>query len=444
MNMTNKNSSLPLKTPSMIFLSLQHVLVMYAGAVSIPLIVGGALGLSTAEIAFLITADLFVCGIATLIQTIGFKNVGIRLPIMMGVTFTAVGPMIAIGKNPDMGLLSIFGATIVAGIFGFLVSPFVGKLIRFFPPVVTGTQILVIGLSLIGIAGTWAAGGYGVKDFGNPLYLSIAACVLFTIIVINRYVKGFFGNISVLIGLIIGYVIAAFSGLISLDKIDDSPWLGWVMPFHFGMPEFNFWAILAMCVVMLVIFIETTGMFMAVGEVVDEEINEEKLTRGFKADSLGTMIGGIFNVFPYTSYAQNIGLLSITGVKNRSVCALAGVFLIVLGLFPKLAYFVASIPSCVLGGAALFMFGMVMSNGIKVLQRVDFENVNNLYVIAISTSIGMLPVFSPTIFSNLPASLSPLLNSPILLTAFCAVTLNVILNRKSESMKCADEQLKGA
>ena len=425
--MTNKNSSLPLKTPSMIFLSLQHVLVMYAGAVSIPLIVGGALGLSTAEIAFLITADLFVCGIATLIQTIGFKNVGIRLPIMMGVTFTAVGPMIAIGKNPDMGLLSIFGATIVAGIFGFLVSPFVGKLIRFFPPVVTGTQILVIGLSLIGIAGTWAAGGYGVKDFGNPLYLSIAACVLFTIIVINRYVKGFFGNISVLIGLIIGYVIAAFSGLISLDKIDDSPWLGWVMPFHFGMPEFNFWAILAMCVVMLVIFIETTGMFMAVGEVVDEEINEEKLTRGFKADSLGTMIGGIFNVFPYTSYAQNIGLLSITGVKNRSVCALAGVFLIVLGLFPKLAYFVASIPSCVLGGAALFMFGMVMSNGIKVLQRVDFENVNNLYVIAISTSIGMLPVFSPTIFSNLPASLSPLLNSPILLTAFCAVTLNVHL-----------------
>lgn len=442
--MTNKNSSLPLKTPSMIFLSLQHVLVMYAGAVSIPLIVGGALGLSTAEIAFLITADLFVCGIATLIQTIGFKNVGIRLPIMMGVTFTAVGPMIAIGTNPDMGLLSIFGATIVAGIFGFLVSPFVGKLIRFFPPVVTGTQILVIGLSLIGIAGTWAAGGYGVKDFGNPLYLSIAACVLFTIIVISRYVKGFFGNISVLIGLIIGYVIAAFSGLISLDKIDDSPWLGWVMPFHFGMPEFNFWAILAMCVVMLVIFIETTGMFMAVGEVVDEEINEEKLTRGFKADSLGTMIGGIFNIFPYTSYAQNIGLLSITGVKNRSVCALAGVFLIVLGLFPKLAYFVASIPSCVLGGAALFMFGMVTSNGIKVLQRVDFENVNNLYVIAISTSIGMLPVFSPTIFSNLPASLSPLLNSPILLTAFCAVTLNIILNRKSESMKCADEQLKGA
>nr|WP_262444835.1 solute carrier family 23 protein [Acinetobacter haemolyticus] len=268
--------------------------------------------------------------------------------------------------------------------------------------------------------------------------------VLFTIIVISRYIKGFFGNISVLIGLIIGYVIAAFSGLISLDKIDDSPWLGWVMPFHFGMPEFNFWAILAMCVVMLVIFIETTGMFMAVGEVVDEEINEEKLTRGFKADSLGTMIGGIFNIFPYTSYAQNIGLLSITGVKNRSVCALAGVFLIVLGLFPKLAYFVASIPSCVLGGAALFMFGMVTSNGIKVLQRVDFENVNNLYVIAISTSIGMLPVFSPTIFSNLPASLSPLLNSPILLTAFCAVTLNVILNRKSESMKCADEQLKGA
>ena len=417
---------------SMIFLSLQHVLVMYAGAVSIPLIVGGALGLSTAEIAFLITADLFVCGIATIIQTIGFKNVGIRFPIMMGVTFTAVGPMIAIGTNPDMGLLSIFGAIIVSGIFGFLVSPFIGKLIRFFPPVVTGTQILVIGLSLIGIAGTWAAGGYGVEDFGNPLYLSIAACVLLSIILISRYMKGFIGNISVLIGLGIGYAIAAFSGLISLDKIDESPWLGWVMPFHFGVPEFNFWAILAMCVVMLVIFIETTGMFMAVGEIIEEKVDQEKLTRGFRADSLGTMIGGVFNIFPYTSYAQNIGLLSITGVKSRSVCALAGIFLIILGLFPKLAYFVASIPSCVLGGAALFMFGMVTSNGIKVLQRVDFGNVNNLYIIAVSIGIGMLPVFSPTIFSQLPTYLSPLLNSPILLTAFCALIMNAVLNGKQK------------
>ena len=435
--MTNTITANNLKPSSMIFLSIQHVLVMYAGAVSIPLIVGGALGLSTAEIAFLITADLFVCGIATLIQTIGFKNVGIRFPIMMGVTFTAVGPMIAIGTNPDMGLLSVFGAIIIAGIFGFLISPFIGKLIRFFPPVVTGTQILVIGLSLIGIAGTWSAGGYGVKDFGNPLYLSIAACVLLSIIIISRYVKGFLGNISVLIGMGIGYIIAAFSGLISLDKIDESPWLGWVMPFHFGIPEFNFWAVLTMCVVMLVIFIETAGMFMAVGEIVEEEVDQEKLTRGFRADSLGTMIGGIFNIFPYTSYAQNIGLLAITGVKNRSVCALAGVFLILLGLFPKIAYFVASIPSCVLGGAALFMFGMVTSNGIKVLQRVDFQNVNNLYIIAVSTGVGMLPVFSPTIFSQLPSYLSPLLNSPILLTTFCAVILNAVFNRKQRIL---DEQ----
>ena len=432
--MTNTITANKLKLSTMIFLSIQHVLVMYAGAVSIPLIVGGALGLSTTEIAFLITADLFVCGIATIIQTIGFKNVGIRFPIMMGVTFTAVGPMIAIGTNPDMGLLSVFGAIIIAGIFGFLISPFVGKLIRFFPPVVTGTQILVIGLSLIGIAGTWSAGGYGVKDFGNPLYLSIAACVLLSIIIISRYVKGFLGNISVLIGMGIGYIIAAFSGLISLDKIDESPWLGWVMPFHFGIPEFNFWAVLTMCVVMLVIFIETAGMFMAVGEIVEEEVDQEKLTRGFRADSLGTMIGGIFNIFPYTSYAQNIGLLAITGVKNRSVCALAGMFLILLGLFPKIAYFVASIPSCVLGGAALFMFGMVTSNGVKVLQRVDFHNVNNLYIIAVSISIGMLPVFSPTIFSQLPSFLSPLLNSPILLTALFAVSLNAVLNQKKNDL----------
>uniref|UniRef100_UPI0003747262 solute carrier family 23 protein n=1 Tax=Cupriavidus sp. UYPR2.512 TaxID=1080187 RepID=UPI0003747262 len=188
------------------------------------------------------------------------------------------------------------------------------------------------------------------------------------------------------------------------------------------------WPIAAMCIVMLVTFIESTGMFLALGEIVEKPVSEKDLIRGFRADGIGTMIGGVFNTFPYTSYAQNVGLVSVTGVKSRWVCAMAGVILMVLGLFPKIAVFVASIPPFVLGGAGIVMFGMVTASGIKVLARVDFHNVRNLYIVAISIALGMLPVVSPKIFSKLPHELAPILESPILLTAISAILLNIFFN----------------
>ncbi|KKX58003.1 MULTISPECIES: nucleobase:cation symporter-2 family protein [Pseudomonas] len=411
-----------------IFMGWQHVLVMYAGAVAVPLILGAALKLPKDQIAFLINADLFACGIATLIQCVGFANVGIRLPVMMGVTFTAIGPLIAIGTDPQAGLLQVFGSTIAAGIFGFLVAPFIGKLIRFFPPVVTGTEILAVGLSLMVVAASWSAGGYGNPDFGNPLYLTIAASVLVVILFIVRFAKGFISNISILLGMAFGFALAFSAGQINFDDVSAAPWFGLVLPFHFGVPSFSLWPIVAMCIVMLVTFIESTGMFLALGELVEKPVSEKDLVRGFRADGFGTMLGGVFNTFPYTSYAQNIGLISITGVKSRWVCALAGLFLVGLALFPKVAMIIASIPPYVLGGAGLVMFGMVAASGIKVLSRVSFADSKNLYVVAISVSIGMIPVVSPQFFAKLPKDLSPLLESSVLLTAICAVVLNVFFN----------------
>jgi NCS2 family nucleobase:cation symporter-2 len=183
-----------------------------------------------------------------------------------------------------------------------------------------------------------------------------------------------------------------------------------------------------MCIVMLVTFIESTGMFLALGEIVEKPVSEKDLVQGFRADGVGTMIGGIFNTFPYTSYAQNVGLVSVTGVRSRWVCATAGVILMVLGLFPKVAVLVASIPPFVLGGAGIVMFGMVTASGIKVLARVDFHNVKNLYIVAISIALGMLPVVSPKFFSRLPHELAPILESPILLTAISAILLNIFFN----------------
>lgn len=389
---------------------------------------GAALGLPKDQIAFLISADLFACGIATLIQCIGFKGVGIRLPVMMGVTFTAIGPMIAIGSDPQAGLPGVFGATIAAGIFGVLVAPLVGKMLRFFPPVVTGTEILAVGLSLMGVAAAWSAGGYGNPDFGSPLYLSIAGLVLISVLALVRFTTGFLNNIAILLGLIGGFIVSSAVGLVSLNELSDAPLFGLILPFHFGLPKFSFWAIAAMCIVMLVTFIESTGMFLALGEIVDKPVSEKDLVRGFRADGAGTVIGGIFNTFPYTSYAQNVGLVSVTGVKSRWVCVVAGVILMVLGLSPKMAVLVASIPPFVLGGVGIVMFGMVAATGIKVLARVNLKNVYNLYVIAISIGLGMIPVVMPKFFSKLPHELAPILESPILLTAISAILLNLFFN----------------
>ncbi|SAK79720.1 permease [Caballeronia hypogeia] len=432
---TESNEKLPLG--ELVLLAIQHVLIMYAGAIATPLIIGAVLKLPKDQVAFLINADLMAGGIATLIQTIGFKGVGIRLPIMMGVTFTALGPMLAIGSNPELGLLGIYGATIAAGIFGIFMAPLVGRLLRFFPPIVTGSEILMVGLSLMGVAAAWSGGGFGSPDFGNPVYLGIAGAVLLFVLLMVKFARGFFANLAILLGLVFGFAISVPLGQVSLAGLQDAAWIGWVMPLHFGLPKFDLWATASMCVVMLVTFVESAGMFLAIGEITGKPIDEKALTRGFRADGVGNIIGGLFNTFPYTSFAQNVGLVAVTGVKSRWVCAVGGIILMMLGLVPKLSLLVASIPPCVLGGAGIVMFGMVASNGIKTLTKVDFNHTHNLYIVAISVGVGMIPVVSDKLFAKLPSALAPILSSSILLTAVVAIVLNVVLNGLSSNEEAA-------
>jgi uric acid transporter len=410
-------------------LGIQHVLVMYAGAVAVPLIIGSALKLPKDQVAFLISADLFACGIATLIQTLGLWIFGIRLPVIMGCTFASVGPMIAIGTDPSLGILDIFGATIAAGAIGIIISPMIGKLLRFFPPVVVGTVIAVIGLSLMEVGINWAAGGVGNPDYGNPVYLGLSLLVLMLILLINKFGRGFIANISVLLGIVAGFAIALALGRVNLGGVTSAPWVGFPMPFHFGLPVFHILPIATMVIVMFVTFIESTGMFLAVGDMVDRPVNQQTLVRGLRVDGLGTMIGGIFNSFPHTSFSQNVGLIGVTGVKSRFVCATGGVILVSLGLFPKMAQMVASVPAFVLGGAGIVMFGMVAANGIKVLSKVDFvKNHHNLFIVAVSVGFGLVPVVSPHFFAKLPPALAPILHSGILLASVSAVILNLIFN----------------
>ncbi|TXM89507.1 purine permease, partial [Methylobacterium sp. WL122] len=348
-------------------LGLQHVLVMYAGAVAVPLIVGRALKLAPEQVAMLVSADLFAGGLATLVQSWGLPGVGIRMPVMMGVTFAAVTPMIAMGASPEIGLTGIYGAVIAAGLFAFLVAPLVGRLLPLFPPVVTGTIILVIGISLMRVGVNWAAGGVGNPNYGAPVFLGISAFVLCVILAITRYGTGFVASASVLVGIVVGTLVAGAFGLVDLSHVATAGWFDVVRPFAFGWPTFDPVSVVTLCIVMVVVMIESTGMFLALAEICADPVDEARLTKGLRADGLGTMIGGVFNTFPYTSFSQNIGLVGVTGVRTRYVAVVGGVIMLGLGLIPKLAALVEAVPQCVLGGAGLVMFGMVGATGARIL-----------------------------------------------------------------------------
>lgn len=431
-------------------LGIQHVLVMYAGAIAVPLIVGRALKLPPEQVALLISADLFCCGIVTIIQSLGVtRGFGIQLPVMMGVTFVAVGPMVAMAGNPALGITGIFGAVIGAGIIAIIIAPFVSRLLPLFPPVVTGTIIAVIGISLMRVAIGWTVGGGAVqpmipdpaavgavppKMIPNPAYaapdnLALALFVLVAILLITKYGKGFWSNIAVLLGITIGSVVAWMLGKMSFTKVAQAKWFDLVYPFQFGMPTFDFWAIVTMTLVMIVVMIESTGMFLALSDITGRPMSREQLSRGLRTDGLGTLIGGIFNTFPYTSFSQNVGLVGVTGVKSRWVCVAGGVVLVIMGLIPVLGAVAEAIPQFVLGGAGIVMFGMVAATGIRILADVDYKsNRYNLFIVAISIGFGLIPLVAPNFFQHLPKALSPLLHSGILLAGIVAVLLNLYFN----------------
>nr|WP_294974573.1 nucleobase:cation symporter-2 family protein [uncultured Pseudomonas sp.] len=412
----------------LLLVGFQHVLLMYGGAVAVPLIVGQAAGLSREEIAFLINADLLVAGIATLVQSLGIGPVGIRMPVMMGASFAAVGSMVAMAGMPGVGLNGIFGATIAGGFFGMIIAPFMSRIVRFFPPLVTGTVITSIGMCLFPVAINWAGGGEGAANFGALEYLGLSSFVLAVILLINRFLKGFWVNVSVLIGMLLGYIIGASMGMVSLDGIEQRPWFDVVTPLHFGTPEFHLAPVLSMCLVVVIIFVESTGMFLALGKVTDREVTPGMLRRGLLCDAGASFIAGFFNTFTHSSFAQNIGLVQMTGVRSRYVTAAAAVFLIILSLLPKAAFLVASIPPAVLGGAGIAMFGMVAASGIRILHEADIVDRRNQLLVAVSIGMGMVPVVRPDFFAALPQWMEPITHSGIAMTSIWAVVLNILFN----------------
>ena len=421
-------------------LGIQHVLAFYAGAVVVPLVIASGLGLDNETLIHLINADLFTCGIASIIQSAGLgPKIGVRLPLIQGVTFTAVSPLIAIGiaatpagADPKIGLATMYGSIIAAGLVTFFVAPFFAKLLRFFPPVVTGTLLTVMGITLISVSagdivswGTYATEG---QDAGALTLrgLAYAFGTLVIIVAIQRIFKGFMSTISVLVGLVVMTAIAFALGDANFSNIGQSAWVGVTTPFFFGIPKFNIAAIISMLIVMAVTMVETTGDVFATGEVVGKRITPKHVANALRADGLSTLLGGVFNSFPYTCFAQNVGLVRLTRVKSRWVVTAAGIIMIILGILPKAGAVVASIPGPVIGGASLAMFANVAVVGIQTLSKVDMRDHRNAVIVSTSIGLAMLVTLKPDLASLMPSWLQIIFGSGVTIGALIAFILNLL------------------
>ncbi|OXM50552.1 uracil permease [Amycolatopsis thailandensis] len=424
--------------PKLTLLGLQHMTIMYAGSVAVPLVVGSALKLDAATIALLVNADLLVAGIATLIQAIGIGRLfGIRLPVVAGATFTVVNPMIMIASQ--YGMQAVYGAMIASGVFGLLIAKPFAKMIRFFPPLVSGTLLVVIGISLIG-PGVGLIAGHDTTspDYARPANIGLAFGVIAVIVLFTRVLRGFANQIGPLLALVIGLAAAVPMGLVSFDGVADAAWFGLASPFHFGPPTFPIAAVLSMCVVMLVTYTESTADLVAVGEITGRPATDSDLARGLATDGLSAILGGAMNSFPDTAFAQNVGLVQMTGVRSRWVVAMAGGLLVLMGLVPKVGAFVAAVPEPVIGAVAVVMFAMVAAVGVQNLKKVEFSGNHNTFIVAVSFGVGLLPAFSTNQFGNsiffqhFPAWLQTICGSPITVAAIVAFTLNLLFNHLGE------------
>lgn len=408
---------------------LQHVLTMYGGIVAVPLIVGQAAGLSPADIGLLIAASLFAGGLATLLQTLGLPFFGSQLPLVQGVSFAGVATMIAILGNDGGGLPAVFGAVIAASLIGLLITPVFSRITKFFPPLVNGIVITIIGLTLMPVAARWAMGGNSqAADFGSMANIGLAALTLVTVLLLSKLGSSSISRLSILLAMIIGTLVAVALGMADFSKVAEGPLVAMPSPFHFGMPTFQVAAIISMLIVIIVTLVETSADILAVGDIIETKVDSKRLGNGLRADMISSVFAPIFGSFTQSAFAQNVGLVAVTGVKSRYVVASAGLILLTLGLLPVMGRLVAAVPTAVLGGAGVVLFGTVAASGIRTLSKVDYRNNMNLIIVATSIGFGMIPIAAPTFYHHFPAWFETIFHSGISSAAIMAILLNLAFN----------------
>ncbi|GGX80858.1 xanthine/uracil permease [Litchfieldella qijiaojingensis] len=415
-------------------LGIQHVLAMFVGNVTVPIIIAGAMDLPDELTIFLIQAAMFVAGVATLVQSLGVGPVGARLPIVMGTSFGFVPILIPIAVN--MGLPAALGATLCAGLAMGLVGLFLPWVRFLFPPVVTGTFVIMIGILLLPVGFAYAGGGYGVPDFGSSHHLLLAALVFVITLGFHQYGRGFWSEAAPLMGLVGGFIVALITGMVDMSKVADASWVTMPQPFAIGI-EFHWAAILPMVLLALVTCAESIGDIVGTtAGGLNREPTPRELSGGVMADGVASMLAAVFNAFPQISFSQNVGMVALTGVVSRFVVAIGGTFLLVAGLLPKLGALISSIPNAVLGGAVLIMFGMITSAGIKMLSKIHFDK-RNMVVIGVSLSVAIGLPAHEGLLSGFSSNVQAMLESGLIPGALCAIVLNLILPDPNARAKAA-------
>jgi xanthine permease len=405
-------------------LGVQHLLAMFLSTVALPIVIAGAIGLGQADTTFLLQMALLVAGVATIVQAYPVGPVGARLPIVMGTSAIFVAPLIDVGSQ--FGLAAIFGAVVVAAPVEIVIGYFIDDVRGLFPPLVTGIVVMLVGLTLIPVAMDYAAGGPGASTYGNVENVGLAALVFLVAVGVNQFFDGFLRMTSVLVAVVVGYVAAIPLGLLDLSGVATAGWFAFPVPLRYGV-EFQPSAIVVVAFAYIITAIETIGDVSGTTEAVGRDPEGEELKGGLVADGVMSGIAGVFGAFPNTSFSQNVGLISFTGVASRYVVAICGGFLVVLGFVPKVAAVVAAMPNPVLGGAAVILFGMIFSVGIRILTRGTELTQRNLTIVAVSVVLGLGVEVRPDVLSSLPDDLRLLAGSGLIAGGVTALVLNLVL-----------------
>lgn len=406
-------------------LGLQHLVIMYAGAIAPPFVIGTSLGLSGGDIAQLVSANTIFAGLGTILTTIGLWRIGSRFPIVLGPSANTIGPLILIGKN--YGLVTMWSGCIMTGAAMVICAPIIGRLRRFFPPVVMGTMLALIGIMLIPI-GVRLVTNFKPNEAVSARDLVMAAGTIAITALLMRLLPARLRQASILLGLIATTVVALALGEADFSRVFQGDLIGLSLPASFGQFDFNVGASSAVIILMVVLMFEVLPQLVAVGEMVGREATGETVTGGIYADGLTTLVGGVFGAFPLVTFSQNIGVLGLTATRSRYVTTATGASLVLLGLFPPLGRLVAAIPGPIIGGVALVMFTAIGVVGIKILTRVDFNQPQNLFIVATSLGIGLIPMVAPAFYSAWPQHLRTIFDSPVGAGLICAVLLNLLFN----------------
>ncbi|WP_288678903.1 nucleobase:cation symporter-2 family protein [uncultured Clostridium sp.] len=420
-----------LDLPKKVLFGLQHIFAAFGGIIVVPLVIATSLGFDSKVTTTLISASILGSGLATIIQAKGIFKVGARVACIMGTDFTFVSPAISVGSV--LGLPGIIGATILGSLFEVILSFFIKPLMKFFPPLVTGTVVALIGLTLLPVSIDWAAGGAGSANYASLENLAVAMFVLIITLLLNNYGKGIISSASILIGIVVGYIVCIPLGLVDFTSVKEASWLSFPKILEFGV-TFDAKAVMAFIPAYFVATIGTVGCLKAIGETSNIDIGDKRVAAGVLSDGVGSALGGLVGSCPNTSFSQNIGIISLTKVASRHVAVMAGILLVILGFLPKVAAIITGIPNPVLGGVGIMMFGTVAAAGIRTLSNIKLTE-RNLLIIAISMGLGLGVTFRPDVIHNLPEAIRMIFSSGISTGTIAALILNAVLKESPTSME---------